>query len=265
MMRMVLIILGAAVTLSAIPATAQHYPTKLRVPLVQDDTTDPDAAANLKAVAARGIKPHDIHRVYANAPKLQRRSSALAQAIRSDASVPRADRGLIILRAAQNMRGEYQYRQHVPMAISCGMTKAQIDALPRWRESKLFNERQRAVLAYADGMVSAEGVSDAVFEAMTKHFTTKEIVELTMIGAYYGGSARTPALSACSRRRRRTRPGMGGADVEMGTPPVLLRDSAFHSLASAPCSAVVWWCLTHFVASRRYLRSSTLRATSFDR
>ena len=189
MMRMVLIILGAAVTLSAIPATAQHYPTKLRVPLVQDDTTDPDAAANLKAVAARGIKPHDIHRVYANAPKLQRRSSALAQAIRNDASVPRADRELIILRAAQNMRGEYQYRQHVPMAISCGMSRAQIEALPKWRESNLFSERQRAVLAYADGMVSAEGVSDAVFEAMTKYFTTKEIVELTMVGAYYSGSA----------------------------------------------------------------------------
>ncbi len=170
-------------------AGAAEYPSKLRVPLVQDDTADPDAAANLKAVAARGIKPHDIHRVYANAPKLQRRSSALAQAIRADASVPRADRELIILRAAQNMHGLYQYRQHVPMAISCGMTRAQIEALPRWRESELFSERQRAILAYADGMVSAEGVTDAVFEAMKKFFSTREIVELTMTGADYSGSA----------------------------------------------------------------------------
>jgi alkylhydroperoxidase family enzyme len=177
----------AAITVAAmIPASAQQAP---RVPLVQDDTTDPDAAANLKAVSGRGIKPHDIHRVYANAPKLQRRSSALAQAIRNDATVPRADRELIILRAAQNMRGEYQFRQHRVMAISCGFTAEQVDNLPRWRDSELFNDRQRAVLAYADGMVSPQGVSDAEFEGMKRHFSTREIVELTMMAAYYSGSA----------------------------------------------------------------------------
>ena len=188
MTRAAILTLAAALVCAMVPASAQ-YPAKLRVPLVQDDTTDPDAAANLKAVSSRGIKPHDIHRAYANAPKLQRRSSALAQAIRNDATVPRADRELIILRAAQNMRGEYQYRQHVPMAISCGMTKAQIEAMPRWRDSTLFSDRQRAVLAYADGMISPAGVTDAEFEAMKAHFSAREIVELTMIGAYYGGSA----------------------------------------------------------------------------
>ena len=167
-------------------APAQQAP---RVPPVQDDTPDPDAAANLKAIAARGIKPHDIHRVYANAPKLQHRSSALAQAIRNDATVPRADRELIILRATQLMRGDYQFTQHRTMALSCGITAAQIDSLPRWRESSLFNERQRAVLAYADGMVSPEGVTDAVFEAMKRHFSTREIVELTVTASYYSGSA----------------------------------------------------------------------------
>ncbi len=179
-------------------ATAQQPP---RVPLVQDDTSDPDAAANLKAIAARGIKPHDIHRIYANAPKLQRRSSALAQAIRSDATVPRADRELIILRAAQLMRGDYQFTQHRTMALSCGITAAQIDSLPRWRESGLFSDRQRAVLAYADGMVSAEGITDPTFAAMQRHFSTREIVELTMTAAYYSGSAQvTRALGVAPEK-----------------------------------------------------------------
>jgi alkylhydroperoxidase family enzyme len=179
-------------------AMAQQTP---RVPLVQDDTSDPDAAANLKAIAARGIKPHDIHRVYANAPKLQRRSSALAQAIRADATVPRADRELIILRATQLMRGDYQFTQHRTMAMSCGITAAQIESLPRWRDSGLFSDRQRAVLAYADGMVGAEGVTDAVFEAMKRFFSTKEIVELTMTASYYSGSAQaTRALGVAPEK-----------------------------------------------------------------
>ena len=186
MTRAMIGLLALIAITATFPASAQQAP---RVPLVQDDTTDPDAAANLKAVSGRGIKPHDIHRVYANAPKLQRHSSALARAIRNDATVPRVDRELIILRAAQNMRGEYQFRQHRTMAISCGMTAEQVDGLPRWRESTLFNDRQRTVLAYADGMVSQQGVTDAEFEAMKRHFSTKEIVELTMMAAYYSGSA----------------------------------------------------------------------------
>jgi alkylhydroperoxidase family enzyme len=181
--------LGALIVLagSVAPAPADQAP---RVPLVQDDTSDPDAAEILAQVRKRGIAPHDIHRVYANAPKLQRRTFAMAEAIRYDATVPRADRELIILRAAQHMHGEYQFKQHRRMAISCGMTVAQVEALPRWRESgDLFGERQRAVLAYADGMVSPEGVSDAVFDTMKKFFSAKEIVELTMTAAFYSGSA----------------------------------------------------------------------------
>jgi alkylhydroperoxidase family enzyme len=186
MAKALILALGLLAAFAIGPAVAQQAP---RVPLVQDDTSDPDAAANLKAIAARGIKPHDIHRVYANAPKLQRRSSALAQAIRNDATVPRADRELIILRATQLMRGDYQFTQHRTMAISCGMTAEQVDNLPRWRESGLFNDRERAVLAYADGMVGVEGVDDATFAAMKRFFSTKEIVELTMTASYYNGSA----------------------------------------------------------------------------
>jgi alkylhydroperoxidase family enzyme len=186
MAKATVLALGLLVALATGIAPAQQGP---RVPLVQDDTTDPDAAEMLRQVTARGIKPHDIHRVYANAPKLQRRTFAMAEAIRFDATVPRADRELIILRAAQHMHGEYQFRQHRRMAISCGMTAAQVEALARWRESNLFDERQRAVLAYADGMVSTEGVSDATFATMTRFFNAKEIVELTMTAAFYSGSA----------------------------------------------------------------------------
>jgi len=186
MAKATVLALGLLVALATGIAPAQQGP---RVPLVQDDTTDPDAAEIFKQVTARGIKPHDIHRVYANAPKLQRRTFAMAEAIRYDATVSRADRELIILRAAQHMHGEYQFRQHRRMAISCGMTVAQVEALSRWRESDLFGERQRAVLAYADGMVSAEGVSDATFATMTRFFNAKEIVELTMTAAFYSGSA----------------------------------------------------------------------------
>lgn len=73
--------------------------------------------------------------------------------------------------------------------MSCGISTEQIDSLAKWPDSKLFGERQRAVLAYADAMASPEGVDDAIFDTMKALFGTQEIVELTMSAAYHSASS----------------------------------------------------------------------------
>jgi len=198
MTRTVTGIIAAIVMVAAMPAAAQ-YAGPPRVPLVQDDTTDPDVQAEFKALRARGTTPTNLHRTFNHAPKLARAVSALAQALRYGAVVARADKELIILRAAQLAHGNYQFEQHRPMAMSCGISAAQIDGLSEWRNSNLFSDRQRAVLAFADGIASAVGVDDATFDAMKQYFTTQEIVELTMNAAYYTASSqisRTLRISA---------------------------------------------------------------------
>jgi alkylhydroperoxidase family enzyme len=187
-MKTIMGIVAAMTVMAAAPVWAQRI-GEARVPLVQDDSPDPDVQAEFKELRARGTEPLNLHRVYNNAPKLARAVSALAQALRYGAVVPRADRELIILRAAQLAHGDYQFGEHRPLAISCGISGAQIDSLPQWRASNLFNDRQRAVLSYADAMVSADGVDDATFDAMKAFFSTQEIVELTMNAAYYGASS----------------------------------------------------------------------------
>ena len=188
MTRAFLGIVAAIVVAASMPVAAQNT-SGPRVPLVQDDSPDAEVQAAFKDLRARGTEPLNLHRVYNNAPKLARATLALAQALRDGAAESRADRELIILRATQLARGDYQFGQHRRLAISCGITVEQIDSLPQWRDSKLFNDRQRAVLAYADAMASAEGVDDATFDAMKAFFNTKEIIELTMNAAYYSASS----------------------------------------------------------------------------
>jgi alkylhydroperoxidase family enzyme len=180
--------LAAIIIAATMPASAQQAAAP-RVPLVQDDSPDPDVQAGFKETRARGTAPLNLHRIYANAPKIARAMSATAQALRNGAVVPRADRELIILRATQLAHGHYQHEEHRPIAMSCGISEAQIDGLAHWRDGKLFDDRQRAVLAYADGMVSPEGVTDATFDEMKRFFSAQEIVELTMNAAYYSGSS----------------------------------------------------------------------------
>lgn len=60
-----------------------------------------------------------------------------------------------------------------------GASAQKIDAVARWRESDLFDARERAALALAEGMSTTPAdVSDAVFAEARARFTEEETVEL---------------------------------------------------------------------------------------
>lgn len=174
-------ILGAA----SPPAIAQEAPAA-RVPLVASDTKDPIVGPIFDAIRSRGGQPLNMHRAVANSPRIFKSYVDMALALRAGATTPRVDRELIILRTAQLAGGEYEFTQHRPMAVSCGMTAAQIDALPKWRDNPSFSDKQRAILAYADGMASPGGVDNTAYANLRKHFTDPEVVELTVTAAFYG-------------------------------------------------------------------------------
>src|SRR5712691_3238090 len=63
-----------------------------------------------------------------------------------------------------------------------------------WRASTLFNDRQRALLAYVDQAARGD-VDDATFAAFEKFFDTQEIVEITItVDTYVGTALFTRAL-----------------------------------------------------------------------
>jgi alkylhydroperoxidase family enzyme len=157
-----------------------------RVPLVAPDTNDPIVGPIFRGIQSRGGEPLNMHRAVANSPKIFKSYVDMALALRAGATTPRADRELIILRTAQLAGGDYEFAQHRPMAVSCGITAAQLDALGQWRSSSLFTDKQRAILAYVDGMGSPGGVDEATFAALKQYFNDAEIVELTVTSAFYG-------------------------------------------------------------------------------
>jgi alkylhydroperoxidase family enzyme len=66
-----------------------------------------------------------------------------------------------------------------------GLTPEQVTDIADWQASKLFNEQQRALLAYTDAMTREIEVPDTVFAEVRKHFSERQTVELTLlIGAY---------------------------------------------------------------------------------
>lgn len=80
-----------------------------------------------------------------------------------------------------------------------------VRALPDWRGSPAFDEREGAALAYAEAMTAAGAVvPEGVFSVLRRHFDDDAIVELTALIAFQNLSSRfnsaldVPAQGFCS-------------------------------------------------------------------
>jgi 4-carboxymuconolactone decarboxylase len=95
-------------------------------------------------------------------------------------------REIAIVRIAQSARYGYALQQHVPgIAVPDGVSLAECEALKDWRASGMFSESERAALAYVDAMIAGPEVPDDVFAAVRKHYSEREVVELTiLVGTY---------------------------------------------------------------------------------
>jgi alkylhydroperoxidase family enzyme len=71
------------------------------------------------------------------------------------------------------------------IAVPDGVSLAECAALKDWRASGLFSDSERAVLAYVDAIIAGPEVPDDVFNAVRKHYSEREVVELTvLVGTY---------------------------------------------------------------------------------
>jgi AhpD family alkylhydroperoxidase len=69
------------------------------------------------------------------------------------------------------------------MALREGLSLEKLHALPGWRTSVLFDDRERAALAYAEEATRERRVDDETFAALRKHFDDRQIAEITVVTA----------------------------------------------------------------------------------
>jgi AhpD family alkylhydroperoxidase len=89
---------------------------------------------------------------------------------------------LINLRASQINGCAYCVDMHVKEARREGLGEQWINLVCAWRESPVFDDRERAVLAWTEALtdISASGAPDAEFEPLRAHFSDAEITRLTV-------------------------------------------------------------------------------------
>lgn len=156
-----------------------------RLPGLAGEADDDALHALADRVRNRGGELLNLHRVLAHSPDIAASWIATAHALRFASILPRSLAELVIVRTAQLVGSEYELGQHLPMALDCGVTQDRIDALDHWRDHDGFSERDRAALAYAEQVAGGGDVDDRVFAALEPWFTPCQIVELTILVAFY--------------------------------------------------------------------------------
>ncbi|HLZ70162.1 MAG TPA: carboxymuconolactone decarboxylase family protein [Dehalococcoidia bacterium] len=100
--------------------------------------------------------------------------------------LPPRFRELGITRTGFAAGSRFVFSQHCKACRSVGITEEQIADLPVWASSAQFDAADRAVLAYTDELVLADGrVQDATFARLKALLSDEAILELTFIVCTY--------------------------------------------------------------------------------
>ncbi len=89
---------------------------------------------------------------------------------------------LIKIRASQLNGCAFCMEMHTQGALKLGMSASKLFAIAVWKESSLFTEQERAVLAITDEvtLIHQRGVTDVTYQGVSAHFTGPEIAQIIM-------------------------------------------------------------------------------------
>ena len=157
-----------------------------RVKLYEAEELPQEAELIARIRGGRGGRLLNLYKMLLHSPPLARTWLDHIGAVRWETQLDGKTREIVIIRIGMLNKVAYVVKAHVPAyALAEGLTIEQCDALQDWQASSLFDDAQRAVLAYTDAMTRDIAVPDSVFAPLREHFSERQIVELTvLIGTY---------------------------------------------------------------------------------
>jgi alkylhydroperoxidase family enzyme len=126
-----------------------------------------------------GIEPVEL---WAYQPKMMSGMGKFQQAVRKGTSVDERLKYLVELKGAQLIGCEYCVDLGSQICRNSGFSDQELLALPHYRESELFTERERTALDYTVAVMRTPvEVTDELFGRMQEHFSSEQLVEITAL------------------------------------------------------------------------------------
>lgn len=118
-------------------------------------------------------------------PPLQDAYAQFSAALRGAARVPAREREIAILRHAWDCGADYQWGMHVESGRAAGLTDAEIESLTQDGGGD-WAPHEAALIRAVDELHAVSRVSDAVWAALSAHYSEADLIELFMVvGSYH--------------------------------------------------------------------------------
>ena len=126
-----------------------------------------------------GIEPVEV---WAYQPKMMSGMGKFQQAVRKGRTVDERLKNLVELKGAQMIGCEFCVDLGSQICRNSGFSDDELLALPRYRSSDLFTEREKVALDYAAAVMRTPvEVTDELFARMKEHFSDEQLVEITAL------------------------------------------------------------------------------------
>lgn len=118
---------------------------------------------------------------YALSPEFAKRYMDFSLSLKKGEAIGETIRNLVTIRASQLNGCAFCVDMHVKEAKLAGERELRLHHVAIWRESPLFDARERAALAWTEVLtkLGEHGVSDAEYDAARAAFSEKELSDLT--------------------------------------------------------------------------------------
>ena len=156
-----------------------------RVPYLQNDQVDPKVREMFEKIESGGGQIVNLYRVLAHAPEICRAFIRFGNRLLFRGAIPPTLRELAILLVSERTDANYERTKHRVIALGVGVPQSKVDAVKSWFDSDQFDEKERAVLQYADEVIRDVRAAPGTFEALRPHFNEEAIVELTTVIGFY--------------------------------------------------------------------------------
>jgi AhpD family alkylhydroperoxidase len=124
-----------------------------------------------------GMEPMKI---WAYQPKMMMGMGKFNQAVRKGKSIDERVKNLVELKGAQMIGCEFCVDLGSQICRNSGLSDDELLALPRYRQSDLFTDRDKLALDYTVAVMRTPvEVTDELFAQMKEHFSDKQLVEIT--------------------------------------------------------------------------------------
>jgi 4-carboxymuconolactone decarboxylase len=165
-------------------------PTDPRLDLKQRTTDDTDG--DVQKMLGRLEEFGDVQKVVrliANSPTVFKPFVLMSTALMAKATLPPAEREVVILYLAGQRGVDYEWAEHVPISAAAGVTDEQRDALTKGDldDVSSFSDSERIALAAAREMVEDRRLSEETWARAIEQWSEQGALDLIFTVAWWGG------------------------------------------------------------------------------